>query len=238
MNTSTANPTVTLPEAAQIRQCLTEIQAKRDWFSELAQAESAFNQEYYADLLKAYYAIPGAKHRKNPLKARIEAFNAMAKVPALKAVEEDWKTKANAIVKEKDAYIEQREKRIAELATIARLADERTETVWNVFRWYYGGTYSSQGYGAEKYLMASIEKDKDLIREHVADEDMKVENSPGGKTLYVRYTDVGVAIIKNLPTPDLRTIIKNMLKRGVNPRVYYPFLPHGYEQKVGLDYAE
>jgi hypothetical protein len=27
-----------------------------------------------------------------------------------------------------------------------------------------------------------------------------------------------------------------MLKKGVNPRVYMPFLPHGIEQQLGLDY--
>jgi len=38
------------------------------------------------------------------------------------------------------------------------------------------------------------------------------------------------------PGPTLREQVRLCWKRGVNPRVYSPFLPHGYEQSVGLDY--
>jgi hypothetical protein len=46
---------------------------------------------------------------------------------------------------------------------------------------------------------------------------------------------IDVEIIKN-KQESLRDWLKNCWKRGVNPRVYNPWLPPGLEDKMGLDY--
>jgi hypothetical protein len=46
---------------------------------------------------------------------------------------------------------------------------------------------------------------------------------------------IDVVIIKN-KKELLRDWLKNCWKRGVNPRVYNPWLPVGLEDKMGLDY--
>ena len=38
------------------------------------------------------------------------------------------------------------------------------------------------------------------------------------------------------PVQSFKDQIKSCWKRGVNPRVYNPFLPAGLEEKLGLDY--
>lgn len=53
----------------------------------------------------------------------------------------------------------------------------------------------------------------------------------------VRVEDaIDVEIVKRSPPPPLREQVRLAWKRGVNPRVYNPFLPHGYEEQAGIDY--
>ena len=49
-------------------------------------------------------------------------------------------------------------------------------------------------------------------------------------------TPIGWEILKRKPAVPLRETVRLCWKRGVNPRVSMPFLPHGYEESVGLDY--
>lgn len=44
-------------------------------------------------------------------------------------------------------------------------------------------------------------------------------------------------ILPDLPAPPLREQVRLCWKAGVNPRVFNPFLPHDYEERVGLDYC-
>ena len=45
-----------------------------------------------------------------------------------------------------------------------------------------------------------------------------------------------VEVLKRLPGLTLREWLKRCMQFGANPRVYNPFLPHGLEAKLGLDY--
>jgi hypothetical protein len=47
--------------------------------------------------------------------------------------------------------------------------------------------------------------------------------------------DLDVEILRRR-TVDLREWVRLCWKRGVNPRVFQPHLPHGYEEKHGLDF--
>lgn len=47
---------------------------------------------------------------------------------------------------------------------------------------------------------------------------------------------IDVEALKRYPPPSLREWVASCWQNGINPRVLNPFLPHGYEAKVGLDY--
>ena len=53
----------------------------------------------------------------------------------------------------------------------------------------------------------------------------------------VRVADaVDAEILRRCPPPTLREQVRRSWARGVNPRVFNPFLPHGYEEQVGIDF--
>lgn len=118
---------------------------------------------------------------------------------------------------------------------------------------HYTGSYSSQGPGAENYARNSAEASADVARFHgVEVEVRRVEGPPYpsydwmGRPYTYRSVhfevlaavagEVDVEILRRLRGLPLREQVRLCWKRGVNPRVYNPFLPHGYEEKVGLDY--
>lgn len=236
MTTFIPDPSLVHPNA-EFRFILNEIDGIREWMAQEARSDSAFHREYFDELLAWYFTTPKPKHKKNREKALAHAFLiANGGDPVGKAIIEKWQVKASTISKEKHERIDELAAKLDELAPSADLAIERTPEQWTIYRWHYAGTYRSQGYGADKYMQNAIESDKDHLRQYIDEADMKVEDAPGGKNVLVCYSKVGVQILQRRPLPNMRTIVKNMLKRGSNPRVYYPFLPHGYEAKVGLDY--
>lgn len=60
--------------------------------------------------------------------------------------------------------------------------------------------------------------------------------STGWRVLVEVAEDLDLLILAKMPGPPLREQVRRCWARGVNPRVYNPFLPHGYEERVGLDY--
>lgn len=100
------------------------------------------------------------------------------------------------------------------------------------FAWVYRGAYRSQGYGAEKYFQHAL-------LEHVRHADFYgLQAEIDGENVYawVADPDLDLALLKRAPGPPLKEIVRMCWASGVNPRVYYPFLPHGYEDQAGLDY--
>ena len=51
----------------------------------------------------------------------------------------------------------------------------------------------------------------------------------------VPTTELGGEILTRKPERPLREYVRDCWRRGVNPRVYLPFLPYGYEAEVGID---
>jgi hypothetical protein len=54
--------------------------------------------------------------------------------------------------------------------------------------------------------------------------------------LFVKTTEQDLAILDSKPEPGLRDIVQFCWRSGANPRVYFPFLPHGFEEENGLDF--
>lgn len=103
------------------------------------------------------------------------------------------------------------------------------------------GSYGSQGWGARKYARGSAEQDvmelqaigiKAEVRE-------RIEKYTWGSLAYYEvwaWTSEPEKVPYAPSNLSLKDAVKACWKRGVNPRVYWPFLPHGYEEQEGLDY--
>jgi len=98
-------------------------------------------------------------------------------------------------------------------------------------------TYSSQGFGANSYARNAAEAYADVAR----GENIPVEVSPSKKgggdyeVLVWVESPLDVEILRLKPGPSLREQIRLCWARGVNPRVYNPYLPVGIEAKLGID---
>jgi len=138
--------------------------------------------------------------------------------------------------------------RLVERGVVPLAGDKRVE-----FAAVYDSTYRSQGYGARHYAQGSaklkaLEATCHGIKHEITEETRTFEAivSYGGRTerttsstfrVFVFVQDeFDVEILKDCPKLDLRSAVKACWGAGVNPRVYNPFLPHGYEESVGLDY--
>ena len=106
--------------------------------------------------------------------------------------------------------------------------------------------YWSQGYGACKYAKASAERVADKARFYnVPCEVHEIErHRVGGQYpqesatygVFIDTTPLGWQILRRKPGPDITEIVRLCWLRGVNPRVMYPFLPHGFEEQHRLDF--
>lgn len=109
--------------------------------------------------------------------------------------------------------------------------------------------YSSQGYGARSYAQGAAHRqaDKPLchnlevqISENVRRWEGSGKWSHGGSSstfiVWVNTDEFGVQLLRWRLGMSLREAVRRDMKRHVNPRVDRPFLEHGYEQQVGLDY--
>lgn len=106
---------------------------------------------------------------------------------------------------------------------------------WHTVRSFYAGAYSSQGSSADRYA----EQRALLDVAHVGPFGIEVRATHSNGSVHAQAkvaSEVDARIIEYLPRIELVTFVQLCWKRGVNPRVYYPMLPHGFEEKNGLDF--
>lgn len=101
---------------------------------------------------------------------------------------------------------------------------------------HYKSTWSTQGYGAENYARNAAQQEIDRIEANGYTGELRV--CPGGQfeVLVNVATRDDWDILRLKPGLSLAEQIRLCWKRGVNPRVYQPFLPHGLEEKLGIDF--
>jgi hypothetical protein len=145
----------------------------------------------------------------------------------------------SALCREVDAL----RKRLNELAPLAEVRRAGSDGDWYPLALRTSWDYSTQGYGAGKYAEGAVQFTADVARAlgFVDGVDLVVLRVPyhteDAWLAAVRVEDeIDVEIVKRSPPPPLREQVRLAWKRGVNPRVYNPFLPHGYEAQVGIDY--
>jgi hypothetical protein len=108
---------------------------------------------------------------------------------------------------------------------------------WTVYKTSYLYTYSTQGLGADSYarnaLSTSVAHCTALGLENKVSYDQEVR----AYRLWIKGDEVDVAIAKNKPGLSLVETVRVLWKSGVNPRVIFPFLPWGFEEKHGISYT-
>lgn len=206
------------------------------------QKREQLQQEYETDVLNSWKKkYPKSKAKFITLKKRQWNF--------VDPIFKRWKEKAKISSK---IYFDQTE-RIHKILDI--LAKDyplvESKNVWRRIFSIDSGTYSTQGFGAEKYTRNHAEQDADRIRYtnlpvHIRTHVWEWERSahdrwaPNSITYFEVWapveTEEQVDVLTRKPGPSLKEWIRLCWKRGVNPRVYNPFLPYGLEEKLGLDY--
>jgi hypothetical protein len=105
-----------------------------------------------------------------------------------------------------------------------------------VVHYLYAGAYASQGFGADRYSLGNLER----IAQKYEFYGVKCYIPPltkdtGSYTVMGYTTEIGVSIVEHKSGLPMREQIKQMLQKGINPKVYNPFLPHDYLEQFKLD---
>lgn len=145
-----------------------------------------------------------------------------------------------------DGALEANRKARRDAARAAELSPVAMRTRWEKLDSVSATAYRSVGYGCDRYARAAAEDVAAAATRHGVEtivQEVRRE-VPGDLTpfdrfeVWVRVADTrDLQLLRDKPdeTP-VREWVRMCWKRGVNPRVYNPFLPHGYEEKHGLDF--
>lgn len=97
-------------------------------------------------------------------------------------------------------------------------------------------SYHTQGLGAASYARAAVESKADVAR--LAGLNVEIhyrKDTLGSVEAWANTTELGARLLHYKPGPSLREQVRLCWERHVNPRVYHPFLPAGYEEAEGID---
>jgi hypothetical protein len=99
---------------------------------------------------------------------------------------------------------------------------------WQQIGDVWESTYRSQSYGASKYANASAHgiADKAVFYGVEASVERYGEGASVGYRVKARTTPTGAEILRRKPDVPVKDWVAACARRGVNPRVYNPFLPY------------
>jgi len=163
-------------------------------------------------------------------------------LPNYDEIRGEWQPKADALVERWDAASKEMKARMAEAAATEPVptTDEMVlvDQVW-------GSSYHTQGFGANTYAENAARHLADKAVHHGLKAEVRVIRTGKGDRwgyqtqdygVFANTTEAGWRMLKeHKPEVPLRDWIRACWGRGVNPRVYNPYLPHGIEEKLGLD---
>lgn len=135
------------------------------------------------------------------------------------------------------------------LNQLAQEAAARPGPGWLTYQTVYGSSYATQGFGATSYArgrakLHELEARLLGVEARVTERPRETVEALGRRRallpdflVEVKVAEpVDVEILRRQPAADLRDMLKACWGMGLNPRVYLPGLPHGIEQRMGLDY--
>lgn len=106
------------------------------------------------------------------------------------------------------------------------------DTVWT-------SSYSTQGFGASRYAEGAAENIAIAYRMLGVPVEVRRVVLRSSLETWEVWANVEGMVDREIVQRRkyaLRDWLKSCLKRGLNPRVYHPMLPHGTEARLGLDY--
>jgi len=216
----------------------------RDAFQELlgllhnglcSQLDTAINDGFTEELQAAYKAL----HPKKKWD-QVKAFCACPEVNAR------WEPITKQVG---DTYFAQQKAIKDMLDDLAEKAEVHPGEEWNLSRSVSNTDYNTQGFGADRYARASVEQGLPVAAMYGLEAEIRVRylrDSPTWKgspktnvtyyEMWVKASPLDIEILKRKPGLTMKEWIAACWRAGTNPRVYNPFLPHGLEEKLGVDY--
>lgn len=209
-------------------------------FATLLEQERAETRAWYAlrQLIESCFAEATRRYdvaHKATSKAKREALHAATEYRAMR---DRWKALAESLTAEqieRDAALDVALEAAAKAESLPVVEAKQPAAAWFV----HESAYHTQGYGAAKYARAAAQEHADKATHYgLAAEVVQEPNAYGTKgfAVHVNTTALGVEMVNRLPAVPLREWLAACWKRGTNPRVFNPFLPHGLEEKLGVDY--
>lgn len=163
-------------------------------------------------------------------------------VPGFAAIRDEWNAKGDAVIA---AHTPEKDRLEAALAEAAKVEMPAFQPELRLVHVCHASTWRSQGLGVDRYTRNAAQAYVDKATHY----GLRAEVRPVGEASVcghgIRHQDYGVfadvdetgwALVDYKPEVPLRDWLKGCWKRGVNPRVYNPFLPHGLEEKLGIDF--
>lgn len=108
---------------------------------------------------------------------------------------------------------------------------------WEIYASSHTFTYATQGLGADSYARNALCTAKAHCEAWGLETKTTFDKEAGAYRLWIKGDEVDVAILKNKPEMSLAETVQALWKSGVNPRVIFPLLPWGFEEKHGISFT-
>ena len=222
----------------EFAQVLAQLQAVREEYQRESAPDGPTQKAFDDDMMSEARKLGKSK----PASIRAAQKRLQTKAPEVWAVIVGrWRWEAERLTKAYHDRLSQLESQLRDLAPEAALLPGPAR----LWRTVSASSYSSQGYGAERYAQAAAQQYVDVAEcAGIKAEVLRCEErGPTTGCTLVSFevraevaANLDLEILSRRPGPTLREQVRLSWKRGVNPRVYNPYLPHDYEARHGLDY--
>ena len=230
----------------QFRQILVERETHKAARSALFDPGHPFSEAYEAARNAACERVNGpapAKSRKRKLTKACGVCDTCSRVLA------QWQVASHLVWGTYDSQVKHAEERLCQLceAGLRPQAGELEVAIATCD----AGHWHTQGFGANKYAKGDAEMRADRARHYgipvevklVSEQVVRSAYPVNSSSTYQKFEVVAKLaelldqeILAHSRPPTLVEQVRMCWKRGVNPRVYDPWLPHGFEEKHGLDF--
>lgn len=236
MNASAPGIGLGVPTRECFRKALAAIESAR---AARSTAYDALQAEYEAEGLALWKSI----RRKGWPLAKPD-WTKPGALEAREPLDAEYKGKAETLHAQHKAILaecEQEANRIAETLHVEPGED------WHEAERIGSWAYSSQGYGAVSYAKGACENRMLDFEAHGVETRIRKTDAKPAKGFHgvpsatfvgeARVRDaLDIEIGKRKPRLSLRDWMKACWRKGLNPRVLNPFLPHGLEERMGVGY--
>lgn len=153
----------------------------------------------------------------------------------LRAAEEGFERGLQYRCWEAEHGIKATKEEMSRLGAVPKGGDKRL-----CYHWVYPNF--TQGLGQDHYDRKTAERYKLHAEQNGIEAEIEVTQT-GAKRRYNSYKvfvfvehPADLEMLRLAPGMTMREFVKWAWGNGVNPRVYHPFLPHGFEEQNGLDF--